>query len=122
MPMLVLPFEQAMAMVIRAIPARIVSTYFLESSLSNFSLNSGLSVDQSKEISTDQSNCMKRQPAVTEVSLDWPKFFSTDQSNPVGVMTGLSIEWSKLFLGQERFGRMRAGNDEFGWGTDWIVA
>jgi hypothetical protein len=48
-------------------------------------------------------SCQNRFSEVTEVSLDWPKFFSTDQSNlHVGsisrVVTGLSIDNSKIFF------------------------
>jgi len=48
-------------------------------------------------------SCQNRFSEVTEVSLDWPNFFSTDQSNLhvrsiSRVVTCLSIDWPKKYF------------------------
>jgi len=54
---------------------------------------------QKKFLLTSQTACLYR-CAATGLSHDWSNFFSTEWSNPVSVMTGLSIDNSKnIFFG-----------------------
>ena len=55
------------------------------------------STSQNKFLLTSQTACLHL-CAVTGLSIDWPNFFSTEWSIPMGVVAEASIGWSKPFF------------------------